>query len=112
MFKYKSSFFTVTLLIFIFTSISCFANKNSERSPSASLILGNPNYPAMSYGGYRGKTRDEQPTINDIKEDLRILNAIGVKIIRTYNTSQYKQAENLLKAIKQLKKKTLSSKCL
>ena len=105
MFKYKSSFFhTVTFLILIFTSISCFANKNSEKSPSASLILGNPNYPAMSYGGYRGKTRDEQPTINDIKEDLRILNAIGIKIIRTYNTSQYKQAENLLKAIKQLKK--------
>ena len=64
----------------------------------------NPNYPAISYGGYREKTRDDVPTVKDLKEDMQILFAMGVRILRTYNTSQFPQAERILKAISELKK--------
>ena len=37
---------------------------------SAAEILGNPNYLAISYGGYRTKSRDDQPSITQLKEDL------------------------------------------
>lgn len=69
---------------------------------TAADILGNPDYLAISYGGYRAKTRDVQPTIPQLKEDMKILAAMGVKILRTYNV-QLKQASNLLKAISELK---------
>ena len=36
-------------------------------------------------------------------DDMKILSAMGVGIIRTYNTSQFAQAENILKAIRELK---------
>ncbi|MGB1327879.1 MAG: glycosyl hydrolase family 17 protein [Porticoccaceae bacterium] len=70
---------------------------------SAKEILGNPDYPAISYGGYREKTRDDVPTVEDLKEDMQILYAMGVRVLRTYNTSQFPQAERILEAIKQLK---------
>jgi len=69
---------------------------------TAAEILGNPNYLAVSYGGYRKDTRDIQPTIEQIKEDMKILAAMGIKILRDYNV-QLEHAPNLLKAIKQLK---------
>ena len=69
---------------------------------TAKEILGNPEYLAISYGGYRQKTRDIQPTIDQLKEDMKILAAMGVKILRTYNV-QLQQAPNLLKAITELK---------
>ena len=69
---------------------------------TAADILGNPEYLAISYGGYRAKTRDVQPTIPQLKEDMKILAAMGVKILRTYNV-QLQQAPNLLKAISELK---------
>ncbi|OEK08970.1 glycosyl hydrolase family 17 [Flavivirga aquatica] len=74
-----------------------------QKNITASDILGNPNYLAISYGGYRHKSRDVQPTIAELKEDMRILAAMGIKILRTYNV-QLQQASNLLKAISQLKK--------
>ena len=70
---------------------------------TAADILGNPDYLAISYGGYREKSRDIQPTIPQLKEDMKILAAMGVKILRTYNV-QLQQAPNLLKAISELKK--------
>ncbi|MDG1730509.1 MAG: glycosyl hydrolase family 17 [Algibacter sp.] len=75
----------------------------AEKQITAADILGNPNYLAMSYGGYRKKTRNVQPTLNELKEDMKILAAMGVKILRTYNV-QLQQAPNLLKAISELKK--------
>lgn len=72
-------------------------------SLSAKDILGNPDYLAISYGGYRKKTRDSQPTIQELKEDMKLLSAIGVKILRTYNV-QLPHAGNVAEAISQLKK--------
>ena len=74
-----------------------------KKEVTAKDILGNPNYLAISYGGYREKTRDIQPTIDQLKEDMKILAAMNVKILRTYNV-KLKHASNVLEAIHQLKK--------
>ena len=71
-------------------------------SKNAKDIIGNNNYPAISYGGYRGKSRDVQPSIEDIKEDLQIMFAQGFRVIRTYDL-HHPFAENTLKAISELK---------
>lgn len=78
------------------------SNMSSKHNKSAADFLGNPDYKAMSYGGYRTNTRDDQPSIAQIKEDLKILSAMGVKVIRTYNL-QLPHAPNILEAIKILK---------
>lgn len=74
-----------------------------KKEVTAEDILGNPNYLAISYGGYREKTRDIQPSIDQLKEDMKILAAMNVKILRTYNV-KLKHASNVLEAIRQLKK--------
>ncbi|MGM0508109.1 MAG: glycosyl hydrolase family 17 protein [Fusobacteriota bacterium] len=60
---------------------------------------------AFSYGGFRKKTREKVPSVKQIKEDMKILSAMGVKILRTYNTSEYSHAERVLQAIRELKGK-------
>lgn len=69
---------------------------------TAADILGNPEYQAISYGGYRRNTRDIQPSVAEIKEDLRLLSAMGIKILRTYNV-HLPHASNILKAIFELR---------
>lgn len=69
---------------------------------TAEEILSSNDCLAISYGGYRENTRDVQPSVEQIKEDMRILAAMGIKILRDYNV-QHQHAPNLLKAIKQLK---------
>ncbi|KAA3630302.1 MAG: glycosyl hydrolase family 17 [Bacteroidetes bacterium] len=69
---------------------------------TAEKIFGNPDYQAVSYGGYRQSTRDIQPTVEELKEDMKILAAMKIKVLRTYNT-HLAQASNLLLAIDQLK---------
>lgn len=78
--------------------------KSAESELKAQDILGNPDYQAFSYGGYRENTRDSQPSVADLKEDMKILAAMDIKVLRTYNTQQFAHAENLLKAIRSLKK--------
>ena len=81
-------------------------NKQNEKTViTAAQILGNPNYLAISYGGYRFKSReDHQPTILELKEDLRLLYAMGIRILRTYNVQpNLPHASNVLEAIHQLK---------
>lgn len=74
-------------------------------SLAASDILGNPAYKAMSYSGWRTTSRAESlcPTVEEIKEDLLLMEAMGVRLIRTYNTQLYPQTERILAAIKELK---------
>jgi exo-beta-1,3-glucanase (GH17 family) len=74
----------------------------NKKEITAEEILNNPDYLAISYGGYRHNTRDIQPTMDELKEDLKILSSLGIKILRTYNL-QLDQAPNILKAIKELK---------
>jgi exo-beta-1,3-glucanase (GH17 family) len=102
----------VTILTMaIMLNLSCNNQQNSNddiksakrNKMTAKDILGNPDYLAISYGGYRKKSRDIQPTVAELKEDMKILAAMNIKVLRTYNT-KLKQAANLLKAIHELKK--------
>ena len=83
--------------------ISC-SSKNTPmtKSKAAVEILSNPEYRAISFGGYREKERANQPTIPQLKEDLKIMSAMDIKILRTYNL-QLPHAANVLKAISELK---------
>lgn len=95
----------VLIFIILLITMSCNIKHNlSNRSGnmSAEKILGNPSYQAISYGGYRQKSRETQPTISELKEDLRLLHAMGIRILRTYNV-HLAEAGNLLKAIKEMK---------
>jgi exo-beta-1,3-glucanase (GH17 family) len=101
----QSICFGVTML----TSISCHQKKTTQveqplnqKEVTAKDILGNPNYQAICYEGYREKSRELQPSIAQLQEDLKILSAVGIKIVRTYNV-QLAHASNLLKAIQELK---------
>lgn len=104
----KLKFYICILLI----SMTMYACKNEESKEkfkkqktqlTAKDILGNPDYLAISYGGYRKSTRDVQPTVAELKEDMKILHAMNIKILRTYNV-QLAQASNILKAIDELQK--------
>lgn len=105
---------TAVYLFIITIAFSCKEDIKKENSTkkekeqnymSAKDILGNPEFLAISYGGYRKTTRDikDQPTIAEIREDLKLMSAMGIRILRTYNV-QLPQAFNILIAIRQLKK--------
>lgn len=81
----------------------CQKNASETMNVTAKELLGNPKYQAICYGGYRENTRDIQPTIAQLKEDLLILNALNIKLIRTYNV-HLPHAANILKAISEIKK--------
>ena len=73
-----------------------------EKGKTAAEILGNPDYLAMSFGGYRHADHGVEPAIDELKEDLKILSAMGIRILRTYKV-HLPEATNLLKAISELK---------
>lgn len=76
--------------------------EQSQKFMTAKEILGNPQYQAISYGGYRQNTRDVQPTVEQLKDDMKIMSAMGIKVLRTYNV-KLAHASNVLKAISELK---------
>ena len=89
--------------------ISFLSCKNDESKAqdkiekTAQDILGNPDYLAMSYGGYRYSDHSIEPTPEELKEDMKLLSAMGVKLIRTYKLLK-PQAANLVKVISEMKK--------
>ena len=89
-------------IISLFLLASCSQSGGLSMDRSAKEFIGNPNYPAISYGGYRAKSREQQPTINEIKEDLLIMHAQGFRVFRTYDL-HHPFAENTLKAIREIK---------
>jgi exo-beta-1,3-glucanase (GH17 family) len=95
--------YAIIFMVLSLALFQCKVEQNTSPSLKASEILGNPDYQAMSFGGFRENTRDIVPTVDQLKEDLRILAAMKIKVLRTYNTQQYKHAANLLEAIHQLK---------
>lgn len=99
--------FCIVILAF---SCNNSAKKDSKINPlteqtslNAKDILGDPNYLAMSYGGYRSVDHDIEPTIDELKDDMKLLSAMDIKILRTYKL-HLPQASNVLKAITELKK--------
>ena len=97
----------IVSIILMATSCNTSRQKMNNSNITAAEILGNPDYLAISYGGYRKNTRDVQPTIEELKDDMKILSAMGIRIIRTYNV-HLPQAENILAAISELKKENPS----
>ena len=69
------------------------------------FLLGNEEYTAISYSGYRTDTRTAEncPTVEELKEDMKILSAMGIKLIRTYNTQGFPQTARTLEVIHELK---------
>jgi exo-beta-1,3-glucanase (GH17 family) len=88
------------------------AQGNYPTAKNGDILLGNKDYLAISYGAWRSDVRDSGelvPTVAEQKEDMKILSAMGIKVLRTYNTQNYigldgkSNTQNLLEAIKQLK---------
>ena len=100
----------IVLVVIALFAFSCNKTTGTKKDSStekeeltAQDILGNPDYQAMSYGGYRHADHDIEPTVEELKEDMKLLSAMGIKIIRTYKV-HLPQASNILKAITELKK--------
>lgn len=100
--------YSILVSLLIILTVGC---KKKNESPqkmqmksekTAAEILGDSNYLAISYGGYRERTRERQPTVEQLKQDMLLLHAMGIRVLRTYNV-QLPHASNLLEAIKQLK---------
>jgi exo-beta-1,3-glucanase (GH17 family) len=96
----------ISLILVLFISFTACKKSSVDTMTSKEItakdILGNPEYRAIAYGGYRDTTLEVQPTIAELKEDMKILSAIGIKIIRTYKV-YLDEAENLCKAIRELR---------
>ncbi|MGB3006593.1 MAG: hypothetical protein WBC06_08800 [Chitinophagaceae bacterium] len=95
--------FIYIILFFIISCSGKIGSNIASEKRTAENILGNVNYQAICYGGYRTPSRDVEPTVSEIKDDMRILAAMKIKIVRTYNV-HFKEVFNLLKAITELKK--------
>ncbi|HOY51367.1 MAG TPA: hypothetical protein PLX49_06350, partial [Prolixibacteraceae bacterium] len=74
----------VPLMVMLLFMVSCW-RQPAVVDKTAAEILGDPACQAISFGGYRGITRDIQPTLPQLKEDMKILSAMGIKLLRTYN---------------------------
>lgn len=98
----KVSLTYYAVLLFLGLLGSCRFPSSPANGKTASQLLGDSNCLAVCYGGYRTHTRDVQPTVLQIKDDLKILSALGIKLLRTYNT-KYAEARNILQAITELK---------
>jgi len=94
------------LFIIVCLFVACSPLKKSgvnANKITAQKLLGNVHYQGICYGGYRTSTRDVEPSVAEIKDDLKILAAMNIKFVRTYNV-HHKEAYNLLVAISDLKK--------
>ncbi len=84
-------------------SVACTAPIDSH--DHSRKLLGNNNVPAISYSGHRktARTVENTPSIEETKEDMKILSAMGIKLLRTYNAREFPHAERALMAIRELK---------
>ena len=104
--RYIALSITLASTFVLVLSSNVLADQNDTpkgNSKTAEQILGRSDHLAICYGGYRGDSRETAPTIAQLKEDLRILSAIGIRILRTYNTQQFPHAKLLLEAIEELR---------
>ena len=104
MIQLKKHFAQGFLGVLLMVCLQCSKKKSPTQFITATEILGNKAYPAVSYGGYRHNTRTIAPSIEEIIEDMHLLHAMGIKLIRTYNTQLFGETSRLLEAISLLKK--------
>ncbi|MEZ9527324.1 glycoside hydrolase family 17 protein, partial [Enterovibrio norvegicus] len=71
---------------------------------SGQPVLGTAALPAISYGAFRTNVRSNEnaPSVAEVKEDLKIMHATGIRMLRTYNTQDFVDTERLLQAIDEL----------
>tara|TARA_A200000113_G_scaffold198887_1_gene191246 strand:+ start:1042 stop:2310 length:1269 start_codon:yes stop_codon:yes gene_type:complete len=71
-------------------------------------LLGRSDMRAIAYSGHRGveRTVADTPSFEQTKEDLRILSRMGIKWVRTYNTTLFPHTERILQAIDELKQES------
>lgn len=83
----------------------CQGGKQERADLTASEFLGDPEYRAISYSGWRSDERDNElaPSVEQLKEDFRIMHAMGLKVFRTYNTQDFIQTERTLAALRELR---------
>ena len=101
----------VLLLVFLASVVGCSSDPRPSADDDAALpsdgpkLLGNSDYLAIAYSGHRKDVRsiENTPSLEETKEDLRILAAMGIKLLRTYNTTIYPHSERILQAIRELK---------
>jgi exo-beta-1,3-glucanase (GH17 family) len=76
-----------------------------EATMTAERLLGNPAIRAISYSGWRTTERADEltPSMEELKEDLRLMDAMGIRLLRTYNTQVYPQFALLMQAIRELR---------
>lgn len=103
-----SRYFLLAVLVSVFVWSCKEESKLKEKTEttkqlSAKDILGNPDYLAMSYGGYRNANHSIEPTVAELKEDMKLMYAMGVRLLRTYKV-HLPHASNVLKAISEIKK--------
>ncbi|TAD86138.1 MAG: glycosyl hydrolase family 17 [Bacteroidetes bacterium] len=96
----------IYLLVLVLVSCGTYKSKRLAADKiTAEQLLGNVDYQAICYGGYRTATREVVPTVAEIKDDIRLLAAMNIKLVRTYNV-HYSEAANLLQAIAELRQET------
>ena len=68
-------------------------------------LLSGKDVHAICYSGHRKVPRsvENTPSLEETKEDLRILEAMGIRLLRTYNTTIFPHSERTLQAIAELK---------
>jgi len=100
--------FRIILLALVFFVAGCEQSAPSAtmsektQTPSAAELFDSGALRAIAYGGYRSATRAVVPSVNEIKEDLKILSGLGFKMIRTYNTQQFDETRRIFLAIEAL----------
>lgn len=84
----------------------CQDGNQAARDLAAAEFLGDPEYRAISYSGWRADERDNElaPSVEQLKEDFRIMHAMGLRVFRTYNTQDFVQTERTLAALRELRK--------
>lgn len=100
-------------LLLIFLGVACSSTRKTgttaddnadmnSKARTAADILGNPDYLAISYSGYRYADHSIEPTLDELKDDLKMLHAMGIRIVRTYKL-HLPQDANIVLAISELK---------
>jgi len=97
----KKWFFTLALAAGL--TLGCQPD-DADPGISADEILGEERFTAIAYGGFRNRDRSDAPTVEQVKEDMLLLHAMGIRVVRTYHARLHDHAANVLKAIRELKR--------
>ena len=108
----RGSALLLALLLALSTALTgCGSDTPADRDAGAfhlddgRRLLGNPDVQAISYSGHRLVPRsvENTPSVEETREDLRIMAAMDIRLLRTYNTTIFPHSERILQAIRELK---------